>query len=77
MVILITGGCGFIGSNFIRVILQAREDVEVINVDKLTYAGNLANLLDVKGHFSTRYRFIKGDIADKDFVTTHVWRVGN
>ncbi|MBW1773009.1 MAG: dTDP-glucose 4,6-dehydratase [Deltaproteobacteria bacterium] len=68
MVILITGGCGFIGSNFIRVILQAREDVEVINVDKLTYAGNLANLLDVKGHFSTRYRFIKGDIADKDFV---------
>ena len=68
MVILVTGGCGFIGSNFIRFILEAREDAEVINVDKLTYAGNLANLSDLNGTFSTRYRFIKGDIAEKDLI---------
>lgn len=68
MVILITGGCGFIGSNFVRYILHEGPDAEVINVDKLTYAGNLANLRDVQVEFPTRYRFIRGDIADKDLV---------
>jgi dTDP-glucose 4,6-dehydratase len=48
MKILVTGGCGFIGSNFVRHILKARQDAEVSNLDLLTYAGNLANLSDVK-----------------------------
>lgn len=64
--ILVTGGCGFIGSNFIRHILDVEKNVEVINFDLLTYAGNLANLKDVeKNH---RLSFVKGDIADKAAV---------
>jgi dTDP-glucose 4,6-dehydratase len=59
--ILVTGGAGFIGSNFIRHLL-ARHDYEVVNFDKLTYAGNLDNLRDVEG--DRRYRFIHGDICD-------------
>ncbi len=62
MQILVTGGCGFIGSNFIRYFLKTYPDDSVINVDKLTYAGNLENLADVSG--SARYHFIRGDIAD-------------
>ena len=65
---LITGGCGFIGSNFIRHVLNRIEDVEVVNVDLLTYAGNLANLADVEKTHPDRYRFIRGDIAEKDAV---------
>ncbi|UCB49334.1 MAG: GDP-mannose 4,6-dehydratase, partial [Deltaproteobacteria bacterium] len=67
--ILITGGCGFIGSNFVRYILEKREHISVINLDKLTYAGNLANLADVvKGH-PERYLFVKGDIAEKEVIS--------
>lgn len=66
MRILVTGGAGFIGSNFIHLILKRRTDVEVINLDKLTYAGNLANLKDVEN--DRRYRFIKGDICDTAVV---------
>jgi dTDP-glucose 4,6-dehydratase len=62
---LVTGGCGFIGSNFVRYILKARKQVKVINIDLLTYAGNLANLADMEKDFADRYHFIKGDIADK------------
>ncbi len=62
MKILVTGGCGFIGSNFIRHILVCHPGYSVINVDKLTYAGNLENLSDLSD--SPRYRFIRGDIAD-------------
>lgn len=63
---LITGGAGFIGSNFIRYILKHHTDSKVINLDKLTYSGNLDNLRDVeKDH---RYTFIKGDIADRNLV---------
>jgi dTDP-glucose 4,6-dehydratase len=62
MKILVTGGCGFIGSNFIRYFLRSRPDYSLINVDKLTYAGNLENLSDVS--HSPRYHFIRGDIAD-------------
>jgi dTDP-glucose 4,6-dehydratase len=62
MRILITGGCGFIGSNFIRYFLRSRPEYSLINVDKLTYAGNLENLSDVS--HSPRYHFIRGDIAD-------------
>ena len=62
MKILVTGGCGFIGSNFIRYLLKTYPDDVIINVDKLTYAGNLENLSDFS--HSPRYRFVKDDIAD-------------
>jgi dTDP-glucose 4,6-dehydratase len=64
--LLVTGGCGFIGSNFVRHLLTSRPDVALINLDSLTYAGNPANLADLAGH--PRYRFVKGDIADRDLV---------
>jgi len=62
MRILVAGGAGFIGSNFIRYILGAHGDWSVVNVDKLTYAGNLANLEDMAGE--PRYRFHRADICD-------------
>src|SRR6202046_500314 len=62
MKILITGGAGFIGSNFIRHILAERKQYEVVNYDNLTYAGNLANLDSVAA--KSGYRFVKGDICD-------------
>ncbi|MCG3153728.1 MAG: dTDP-glucose 4,6-dehydratase [bacterium] len=64
--ILVTGGAGFIGSNFVHYLLRRHDDVEVINLDKLTYAGNLENLRDIKGH--PNYRFVKGDICDAGLV---------
>jgi dTDP-glucose 4,6-dehydratase len=60
--ILVTGGAGFIGSNFVRHVLTTHRDDTVVNLDKLTYAGNLENLRDVEGN--PRYRFVKGDICD-------------
>ncbi|TAL19610.1 dTDP-glucose 4,6-dehydratase [Patescibacteria group bacterium] len=66
MKLLVCGGAGFIGSNFIRHILTAREDVQVINYDKLTYAGNLDNLAAVAEN--SRYRFVQGDISDAEAV---------
>lgn len=60
--ILVTGGCGFIGSNFVRLLLEDHPDWRVINLDKLTYAGNLQNLEGVVE--SERYRFVKADICD-------------
>jgi dTDP-glucose 4,6-dehydratase len=62
MKILVTGGCGFIGSNFIRYFLETHPNDSLINVDKLTYAGNLENLSDISQ--SPHYHFIKGDITD-------------
>jgi len=62
MRILVTGGCGFIGSNFIRYLLKTHPDYSLINVDKLTYAGNIENLSDLSN--SPRYHFIRGDIAE-------------
>lgn len=64
--ILVTGGCGFIGSNFIRLLLETEPQVNLINLDQLTYAGNLANLADVADN--PRYRFVHGDIADRNVV---------
>lgn len=61
--ILVTGGSGFIGSNFIRLALQKLQDVRLINLDKLTYAGNPENLAG--SDQDPRYRFVKGDICDK------------
>jgi len=74
--VLVTGGAGFIGSNFIRYILREHPDWIVINLDKLTYAGNLANLADIETNYGlshhsspiTRYYFVKGDITDRDLV---------
>ena len=59
---LITGGCGFIGSNFIRYLLNKDQACRVINLDKLTYAGNPENLKDVKD--DPHYHFFQGDICD-------------
>src|SRR5277367_6822014 len=64
--VLLTGGCGFIGSNLVHWILARRPDWRVVNLDKLTYAGNLANVAAFEGH--PRYRFIKGDILDAQLV---------
>jgi len=64
--ILVTGGCGFIGSNFVRYVLETEPDVSVVNFDCLTYAGNLANLADLREH--PRHCFIKGDITDRAAV---------
>ncbi|HET6273912.1 MAG TPA: dTDP-glucose 4,6-dehydratase [Bacteroidota bacterium] len=66
--VLITGGAGFIGSNFVRYFLATHEDVRVVNFDKLTYAGNLESLEDVVTN--PRYTFIKGDICDRTEVET-------
>ncbi len=63
---LVTGGAGFIGSNFIRLLLKTQADSEVVNFDKLTYAGNLDNLKDVEG--DKRYSFVRADICDKKAV---------
>jgi dTDP-glucose 4,6-dehydratase len=66
MRILVTGGCGFIGSNFIRYILEHYKPASVSNVDVLTYAGNLANLDGVAEEHGERYEFFKADIANSD-----------
>ena len=64
--ILITGGAGFIGSNFIPFFLEANSNFKVVNLDFLTYAGDLQNLKGVEGN--PRYTFVKGDICDRNFV---------
>ncbi len=66
MKILVTGGCGFIGSNFIRRMLNKYRNYKICNLDKLTYAGNIDNLKDLEN--DPRYKFIKGDICDKKLV---------
>ena len=64
--LLITGGAGFIGSNFVRHMLARHERIEVVNLDALTYAGNLENLADIQE--GPTYRFVKGDISDPTAV---------
>jgi dTDP-glucose 4,6-dehydratase len=66
MKLFVTGGAGFIGSNYIRLLLSERPGVEIVNFDALTYAGNLENLADVAG--DARYRFVRGDIRARDEV---------
>jgi dTDP-glucose 4,6-dehydratase len=66
LVVIVTGGCGFIGSNFIRHVIEERPTWHIANVDALTYAGNLGNLSDIAKN--PHYQFIKGDIGDLTFV---------
>ncbi|MDR1196101.1 MAG: dTDP-glucose 4,6-dehydratase [Endomicrobium sp.] len=73
MKLLVTGGAGFIGSNFIRYILNKYPQYKVINYDKLTYAGNLDNLRDIEK--DKRYKFVKGDIADFKLVNKYIKNV--
>jgi dTDP-glucose 4,6-dehydratase len=68
MRVLITGGAGFIGSSFIRYILKNNNDVVIINLDKLTYAGDLENLADIEDKFLDNYKFIHGDICNTELV---------
>jgi dTDP-glucose 4,6-dehydratase len=63
---LVTGGCGFIGSNFIHYVLENDPDVSIVNLDSLSYAGNLGNLDSVANH--PRYRFVRGDVTDPQAV---------
>lgn len=64
--ILVTGGAGFIGSNYINYILSKREDIFIVNLDKLTYAGNLENLKFIENN--KNYAFVKGDIVNSELV---------
>src|SRR3712207_4358727 len=64
MRLLVTGGCGIIGSNFIRYILEHYKPASLTNVDALTYAGNPANLDGIRDEHGDRYDFVKADIAD-------------
>ncbi|MBV8270534.1 MAG: GDP-mannose 4,6-dehydratase, partial [Planctomycetaceae bacterium] len=64
--ILVTGGCGFIGANFVRLEREAYPDLEITNLDALTYAGNPDNLAGLESE--PRYRFVRGDVADRAMV---------
>ncbi|GAB6676592.1 dTDP-glucose 4,6-dehydratase [Bacillus cereus] len=66
MKVLVTGGAGFIGSNFVRYMVEKYPEYNIVNLDALTYAGNLENLKDIEEVLN--YRFIKGDIADRQFI---------
>ncbi len=66
--VLITGGAGFIGSNYVRYALETHPDWNVVVLDKMTYAGNLDNLKDIAEHFKPRYTFTKTDIADREAI---------
>ena len=66
--VLVTGGCGFIGTNLIRYILEHRPQWRVVNLDLLTYAGNLGNTDGLEDEYPGRYTFIRGDIADAPLV---------
>ena len=66
MNLLVTGRCGFIGSNFVRWALKAHKDLSITNLDALTYAGNLENLKEVEGN--PRHVFVRGSVTDAALV---------
>ena len=66
--LLVTGAAGFIGSNFVRMLLNRGERVKLVAFDKLTYAGNLANLSDLLEHHPDQLVFVRGDICDQEVV---------
>ena len=66
MKLLVTGGAGFIGSNFVRYMVNKYPDYQIVNLDLLTYAGNLENLKDIED--KPNYKFVKGDLADREFI---------
>ena len=66
LTILITGGAGFIGSHVVRLFVNKYTDYKIVNLDKLTYAGNLANLKDIEK--KSNYEFVKGDICDAELI---------
>jgi dTDP-glucose 4,6-dehydratase len=66
MKILVTGGAGFIGSHLVRLLVNKYPNYTIVNLDKLTYAGNLANLTDIEN--KPNYKFVKGDIVDAAFI---------
>ena len=66
--LLVTGGAGFIGSNFVRYMLEKYPHYFIVAYDKLTYAGRLENLQDVAENYADRYAFVKGDICDRTAV---------
>ncbi len=68
MRLLVTGGCGFIGTNFIYEMLGRHDDLSIVNCDKLTYAGNRANLLPLEERGDGRYTFVRADIADPEAI---------
>ena len=65
---LVTGGCGFIGSNLVRLLLAERPELTIVNLDALTYAGNTANLADLPEEQAARHTLVKADIAEADAV---------
>ena len=65
---LVTGGAGFIGSNFVPYFLSSNKDIHLVNLDLLTYAGDLKNLKEIENH--PKYTFIEGDICDRELVTS-------
>jgi len=73
--VMVTGGSGFIGSNFIHFLLKAEPEIQIINFDALTYAGSEENLKDVAG--DPRYRFVRGDICERDMIekTFHEYQI--
>ncbi|MFC4800146.1 dTDP-glucose 4,6-dehydratase [Neobacillus sp. GCM10023253] len=66
MKLLVTGGAGFIGSNFVRYMVNKYPEYTIVNLDLLTYAGNLENLKDIEN--KPNYKFVRGDIADREFI---------
>ncbi len=68
MKLLVTGGAGFIGTNFVRTVFEKRPGWEVVNLDLLTYAGNPKNLLDIEKEHPEQYRFVQGDIKDSELL---------